>query len=154
MAVWFVRNQYKFRIQAVSFLQRWRRKKKSMELKIHFLGKCFNLSTLDRGPSQCISPGTMEMSIPKDTTAPTKAKWLQWPSRKSSFPQRRMLFRGAGDKYLRMQNSKCSLYSLNHLVIIHDSSLIWTQITAKYNLVKASSILIKYKNKIFTQLSL
>lgn len=52
-------------------------KKKSMELKIHFLGKCFNLSTLDRGPSQCISPGIMEMSIPKNTTAPTKAKWLQ-----------------------------------------------------------------------------
>lgn len=125
-----------------------------MESKIHFLGKGFDLSTLDRGPPQCISSGTMEMSILKNTRAPTKAKCLQWSSRKSNFSQRRILSQGGGDKYLRMQNNMCSLHSLNQLVITHDSSLICTQITAKYNLVQATSILIKDKNKIFTQLSL
>lgn len=74
-------------------------------------------------------------------------------SRKSSFPERRMLFQGGGDKYLRTQNSKCSLYSLYQMVIIYDNSLIWTQTSVKYNLVKASSILIKDKNKVFIQLS-
>lgn len=120
MAICFIRSQYKLRIQAMFFYKHEEGNKVNEHKDVFSREGFWPISIGRRSIQVCIfwdyGDGVWETLLHQQKSCGWSGK-----SRTSCFLQRRMiLFQGGEGKNLGIQNSKCSLYSLNQLVIIHD----------------------------------